>query len=169
MKKLLLFVTLCVFTVFMGCDKKMDAKTPPPPSTPPAATASAGQPVPPMASPDDSAHIAAIFTANHADKNLDDKLATMEDFISSRITEKGFSVISREAATTAASAMLKDSKQTEIDRMLGNNASAVRLAQMLGANYIIMASISSYAVDKKTVDAYGVKTITATHNMRVTP
>ena len=168
MKKLLLFVTLCVFTVFMGCDKKMDAKTPPPPSTPPAATASAGQPVPPMASPDDSAHIAAIFTANHADKNLDDKLATMEDFISSRITEKGFSVISREAATTAASAMLKDSKQTEIDRMLGNNASAVRLAQMLGANYIIMASISSYAVDKKTVDAYGVKTITATHNMRVT-
>ena len=32
---------------------------------------------------------AAIFVANRAEKTLDDKLAAFEDFISSRITEKG--------------------------------------------------------------------------------
>ena len=127
----------------------------------------AAQPVVAAAATDDR-RVAAIFSANHADKSLDDKLPALEDFISSRITEKGFSVISREVAVGALSSLLKDGKQTGIEQMLGNNSSALRLSQMLGANYIIMASISSYGTDKKTVDAYGVKTVTVTHNLRVT-
>jgi hypothetical protein len=111
---------------------------------------------------------AAIFTANHADKTLDDKLPALEDFISSRITEKGFSVISPEVATAAVSSLLKDSQQTEIDKALGNNSSVLRLAQMLGANYIIMASISSYGQDKQTTDAYDVKIVNVTYTLRVT-
>ena len=114
------------------------------------------------------ANKAAIFTANRAEKTLDDKLATFEDFVSSRITGKGFSVISREVATEAASALLKDGKQTGIDQMLANDSSALRLSQMLGANYIIIASISSYGTDRETTEAYGVKTVKATYTMRVT-
>ncbi len=111
---------------------------------------------------------AAIFVANHADKTLDDKLPALEDFISSRITGKGFSVISPEVATAAVSSLLKDSQQTEIDKALDNNSSALRLAQMLGADYIIMASISSYGTDKQTTQAYGVQYVTVTYTLRVT-
>ncbi len=116
----------------------------------------------------DNRRMTAIFSANHADKTLNDKLPSLEDYISSRITEKGFSVISREVATVAVSALLKDSKQTEIDKILDNNASVLRLAQMLGANYILMVSISSYGTDKETTEAYGVKTVSVAHNLRVT-
>jgi hypothetical protein len=111
---------------------------------------------------------AAIFVANRADKSFDEKLATFEDFISSRITEKGFSVISREVATDALSNLLKDSKQTDADQLLSNNSSTLRLGQLLGADYLILASISSYGTDKKTVDAYGEKTANVTHTLRVT-
>ena len=117
---------------------------------------------------DSTARKAAIFVANRADKSLNDKVATFEDFISSRITEKGFSVISREVATDALNSLLKDSKQTDADALLSNNSTALRLGQMLGADYLIVASISSYGTDKKTVDAYGVKTVNVIHNMRVT-
>jgi hypothetical protein len=111
---------------------------------------------------------AAIFVANHADKSLNDKTATLEDFISSRITEKGFSVISREVTTDALSSLVKGSKVTDADQLLSDNSTALRLAQMLGADYLIVASIGSYGSDKKTVDAYGVKSVNVIHNLRVT-
>lgn len=116
----------------------------------------------------DDRRVAAIFTANHADKSLDEKLPALEDFISSRITENGFSTISREVATGALSSLVKDGKQTEIERMLDNNSSVLRLSQMLGANYIIMATISSYGADKQTTEAYGVKMVNVTYSLRVT-
>jgi len=111
---------------------------------------------------------AAIFVSNHADKTLDDKLPALEDFVSSRITEKGFTVISREAATDALNSFLKDSKQTDADQLLANNSTALRLSQMLGADYIIMVSISSYGTEKLTSEAYDVKTVNVIHNLRVT-
>lgn len=111
---------------------------------------------------------AAIFVANHADKMFDDKLPAFADFISTRITDKGFSVVSREVTTDALSSLSKDSKQTDADQLLSNNSTVLRLGQMLGADYLIVASISSFGSDKKTVDAYGVKTVNVTHNLRVT-
>lgn len=116
----------------------------------------------------DNRRITAIFSVNHAEKALNEKLPAFEDFISSRITDKGFSVISREVATAAASALLKDSQQTEIDQALDNNASVLRLSQMLGANYIILATISTYGTDKETTEAYGVKIVNMTYTLRVT-
>jgi len=109
----------------------------------------------------------AIFVANHADKALDDKLASLADFITSRITEKGFSVLSREVATDALSGLLKDSKQTDADQLLSNNSTVLRLGQLLGADYLIVASISSVGVERKTSDVYGVKTVNVTHTLRV--
>lgn len=110
---------------------------------------------------------AAIFVANHADKTFDDKLATFEDFISTRLTEKGFSVISREVVTDALSRFRMDSKPTDADQLLSDNSTVLRLGQMLGADYLIVASISSYGSDKKSRDVNGVKTVSVTHNLRV--
>lgn len=109
---------------------------------------------------------AAIFVANRAEKSLDDKLATFEDFISSRLTGKGFSVISREAVTDAVSSLAKDSKQTELDQMLANNSSMLRLGKMLGADFIIVASISSFGTDRQVLEA--LKTVNMIYNLRVT-
>ena len=166
----LVFVTS--FSLLLtGCGKKdanaAEAQKPAvPPQTEPQAVAA--QPVAVgLQDATDNRRMAAIFTANHADKTLDDKLPALEDFISSRITEKGFSAISREVATAAASSLLKDSQQTDIDKALNNNASVLRLAQMLGANYIIVASISTYGTDKQTTEAYDVKTVTVTTTLRV--
>lgn len=108
----------------------------------------------------------ALFVANRAERSLDDKLAAFEDFISGRITDKGFRVLSHEAVTDAVSALAKDSKQTELDQLLANNSSALRLAKMLGADYIILASLSSYGMDKQTLEA--LKTVNLIYNLRVT-
>lgn len=164
---LLLLIFIAVSSLFLtGCGKKQEA--PKPAEPPKAEIVPAAQPVVPgLQDPNDNRRMTAIFTANHADKSLDDKLASLEDYISSRISEKGFSAISREVATAAASSLLKDSQQTDIDKALNNNASVLRLAQMLGANYIIMATISSYGTDKKTTEAYDVKTVEVTTTLRV--
>ena len=44
---------------------------------------------------------AAIFIENRAGPALNDKVPVLEDFLTSRITEKGFSVISREVVVNA--------------------------------------------------------------------
>ena len=160
-----------------GCGKKeavaaevRQEAVPAKPQTKEPQLVAAAQPVAVAAaeSPTDDRRMTAIFAANHADKALDEKLPALENFISSRITEKGFSVISRDVATDALSALLKDNKQTGIDQLLANNSSVLRLAQMLGANYILMASIETYGTDKRTFEADGVKTVNVIHNLRVT-
>ena len=44
----------------------------------------------------------AIFVKNRAGKQLDDKVGAFEDLVASRITDVGFSVISREDVANAA-------------------------------------------------------------------
>jgi hypothetical protein len=172
--RLPLVLIAVVSLLVAGCEKKKAVAaeiTPPgkPQAVEPVAPAAA-QPVavPGAEASAEDRRVTAIFSANHADKSLDEKLPALEDFISSRITEKGFSVISREVATDTVSALLKDSKQTGIDQMLNSNASVLRLAQMLGANYILMATISTYDTDKQTTEAYGVKTVTVIYTLGVT-
>lgn len=166
-------VILCAALLFTACDKKpataAEAVSPKPSAKEPQPVAAAQPVVVTAADPStDDRRVAAIFTANHADKSLDEKLPALEDYISSRITEKGFSVISREVVTGALSSLLKDSKQTGIEQMLANNASMLRLSQMLGAKYIIMVSISSYKPNNTITEAYDVKTVTVINNLKVT-
>ena len=116
----------------------------------------------------DAPRKAVIFTANHAGQALNEKLAALEDFVAGRITEKGFTIISREAATDALNSFRKDSPQTEADQLLASGSTALRLAQMLGADYIVLVSISSYGTEKRTSTAYDVATVNVIHNLRVT-
>jgi len=52
--------------------------------------------------------------------------------------------------------------------LLSDNSSVLRLGQLLGVDYLIVASISSYGSDKRATDAYGEKTVNVIHNLRVT-
>lgn len=165
---LALVTSLSLLLPGCGCGKKKEeapkASAPPPAESQPVATPPvAAQPIAGADPSNDNRRMTAIFAVNHADKALDEKLPVLEDFISSRITEKGFSVISRDAVTGSLGG-----NRTEIEKMLENNSSALRLAQILGANYIIMATISTYGIDRNNVEAYGAKIVTTTHNLRVT-
>ena len=148
---------------------------------------------------------AAIFIENRASPVFNDKVSVLEDFLTSRITEKGFSVISRdvvvnalktyrsaevvvasagvastvvatpnggsavvaEVAKAGAAQVASTPTTTSTDQLLSDNTSALRLAQNMGADYLFIAAITSHGIEKKVMDAYGVKTVNILHTLRV--
>ena len=124
---------------------------------------------------------AAIFVENRAVAALNDKVPVLEDFLTSRVTEKGLSVISREVAinalktyanaeiavTTAKAQISATPGVNKLDQLLSDNTSALRLAQDLGADYLLVASISSLGTEKKTFKGDGIETMNVTHTLRV--
>ena len=117
---------------------------------------------------------AAIFISNRAGAALDEKIMALEDFITARITDLGFQVISRETVADAlrafdpATASGNARPEGSLEAKLTEQSSALRLSQNLGADYLIVASIASFGTNKRAVDAYGVKGVFADSNLRVT-
>lgn len=116
---------------------------------------------------------AAIFVENRAGNEFNEKVSAMDDFLTSRITEKGFSILSREVLINSlqnyspeSEDMENESPGTKLDKLLSNNTSALRLAQMMGADYIIVASITSVGTEKKVFGGYGVETVNLITNLR---
>ncbi len=148
---------------------------------------------------------AAIFVQNRAGPAFNDKVQVLEDLLTSRITDKGFSVISREDAinalktyssveVAAASGTAVSTKvatpagQTGVvaevvkatgaevsatpatvkaDQALSDSSSALRLAQNLGADYLLVASIVSFGTEKKTFEDGGLKTVNVINTLRI--
>jgi hypothetical protein len=204
----------------------------------------------------------AIIVENRADASLNDKVAVLEDLITSRIAGKGFTVISREvvlnalntypagsinvsaqsaanasanaaAAQTAAATdaakvnaaqstavnlqaktgsgasdklALEGTKKDEadinasrersqnvagqasaklnvassdtvrvaatsatakLDQALSDSTSALRLAQNLGVDYILIPSFTGYGTEKKSFTGLGIQTVNVIHRLRV--
>jgi hypothetical protein len=103
---------------------------------------------------------AAIFVKNRADGVPDSKVEVLEDLITAHLTDKGFRIISREdllnsvAAFADAGANKGDPALAgaDLDKLLSNNSSAVRLAQNMAANYILVAAIDTYGSDEIQYD-----------------
>jgi hypothetical protein len=148
---------------------------------------------------------AAIFVENRAGAALNDKVPVLEDFLSSRVTEKGLSVISREVVANAlktyanAEIAVSSAKATtvkaagpggatgaavvttgageaqvsatppvnKLDQLLSDNSSTLRLAQNLGADYLLIASIASLGSEKKSFRDGTLETVNLTHTLRV--
>jgi hypothetical protein len=114
----------------------------------------------------------AIIVQNRGSAELNDKVPVLEDLVSSRVAGKGFSVISRDDVTRS----LKDYSTGKdpngelgaLDRSLEDNSSALRLAQNLGADYILVPSIVSLGTEKKNYSGNGIQTLNITHRLRVT-
>jgi len=116
---------------------------------------------------------AAVVITNRAGKDYDDKISVLEDLLSARITDLGFSLLSREVVVdnlrkfdpnSVSAARPADS----LDAQLTDQSSALRLAQNMGADYIVQASIASYAATKRTVTAYGNTLNNYDYTLRVT-
>jgi PEGA domain len=113
----------------------------------------------------------AVIVQNRAGAGLNDKVAVLEDLVASRVAGQGFSVISRDDVTRS----LKDystgkdpnGELTALDRSLEDNSSALRLAQNLGADYILVPSIVSLGTEKKNYNGNGISTLNITHRLRV--
>jgi hypothetical protein len=59
------------------------------------------------------------------------------------------------------------SETTKLDQALSDSTSALRLAQNLGADYILVPSIVSLGTEKKTYNGNGISTVNITHRLRV--
>jgi len=147
----------------------------------------------------------AIIVENRAGAELNDKVAVLEDLLSSRIAGKGYSVISRDVTvnalktySTAGAAVSSQSTvkaaagtpsgqgsaaaelarsgsakvavtpdTTRLDQELSDSTSALRLAQNLGADFILIPSITTYGTEKKAYTGEGISTLNVTHTLRV--
>jgi hypothetical protein len=98
----------------------------------------------------------AIFVANRADADLNDQMSGFEDMIIAQVTELGFEVISREIVVSATGDLLKRSGKNALDTVLDDQTSSLRLAQTLGADYLMFASFIGLDEETRTVNAYGV-------------
>lgn len=114
---------------------------------------------------------AAIFIQNRAGAQFADKLDVLNDLLTTRLTEKGFSVIDRSVVlakfrearelepavkkdVAALEKGLEGSAPAGVENSL-SGASALRIAQMIGADYLVMASLTSYGQETRTFKGEG--------------
>lgn len=122
---------------------------------------------------------AAVFVQNRAGTPFQEHLDELNDLITSQLTEKGFSVIDKnvvvakfresraESDITQRDVKILDDviKTGEAETSMENaisGASALRIAQMVGADYLIMAAINSFSTEVRTFRGQG--TLYATDN-----
>jgi hypothetical protein len=98
----------------------------------------------------------AIFVYNHADPALADKVGMFRDLLASSLTDAGFSILSRDTSETALASATQGGPPTPADQLLSQQSSATRLAQNLGADYVLVSSLASYAMTDKSFAGYGV-------------
>lgn len=118
----------------------------------------------------------AIFVKNASgEPGLDKKSDALESLITARATEGKFSVISRADVLNkvaayggaGANAGSESLSSANLDKLLSNETSALRLAQNMGAEYVFVVTMSSYGHQDKTVKAYGVERTTTEYKLRL--
>lgn len=113
----------------------------------------------------------ALFVQNRAGASVEAQLDAFNDLVSTRLTEAGFEVIrsqdvlarfaeSRSAEENQGLRQAMEALQTvkaegTVDGP-SQEASALRTAQMMGADYLVFASLVSLGENKMNVQAYGV-------------
>ena len=115
---------------------------------------------------------AAIFVQNHARVEMDQQVDMFRDLLTARLSDKGFAimdgndVIGRFQATQTSPDpvvdLLRDAAkgvefakaEASVEQVL-NGASALRISQMLDANYLIIATFASVGTDRKQFHGEG--------------
>ena len=121
------------------------------------------------------AETSAIFVFNRAGNKGDPLRQPLEDMATTQITGLGWKVISRELTTKALREYpdpLKAEGQdsfpgASLDAILSNNTSALRLAQNLGARYLLSVAVTSLTQRNRTITAYGNKIAQTIQTLRI--
>ncbi len=72
-----------------------------------------------------------------------------------------------EAAQANSATIAATPETTKLDQALSDNTSALRLAQNLGVDFILIPSITSYGTEKKSYTGNGIQTLNTIHRLRV--
>ena len=110
----------------------------------------------------------ALFVANRAEAKLDAQVPALEELITSQISGAGFSVVNRSVVLDAVDSLFAGSDPNKLDETLSDATSALRLAQNLGTDYILVASLLGMETETRQVKAYGVDLQNQIHTLRAT-
>lgn len=72
-----------------------------------------------------------------------------------------------EVGQTDSAKLAATPETTKLDQALSDNTSALRLAQNLGVDFILIPSITGYGTEKKAYTGNGIQTLNVTHRLRV--
>ncbi len=120
---------------------------------------------------ENEAPAAAVFVTNRAGPEFEEKTSVLEDLLTARFAELGFSVLSREIvidALNTSSVETGGTPDARLDHLLSSRTSALRLAQNMGADMILAASISSWGRNHRRYRGHGVETDHTENILRVT-
>ncbi len=104
-------------------------------------------------------YTAAIFVRNRSPKVDDAMVSVLEDFVVAGLDGACFTTISREDTLAALSSFASrgtnagspDPRGKDLDRLLSDDTSALSLAQAMGADFVLVASITGLSVDRRTL------------------
>jgi hypothetical protein len=89
----------------------------------------------------------AILVQNRAGSDYDATASLIEDLLGGKAAGQGIKLLSRQAVTDALD---KNKIGTDLDAALGQQSSALRLAQNLDVDFILLASLSSVGVEDRS-------------------
>ena len=123
---------------------------------------------------------AAVFVRDRCDEVPDEKVDVLNALIVARATDAGFRLISRDDVINAVADLADagankglDRRDPEaagvvLDEMLSDQTSAVRLAQTLGADYVLMATMATYGEDRREFKNDTISTTVVEYRLRTT-
>ncbi|MBA4136959.1 MAG: PEGA domain-containing protein [Opitutus sp.] len=110
----------------------------------------------------------AIVTTNRAGTVGDTELGALEDYVTGKVTNLGVQVISAETMMNAVGNLAPHAQRAKLDQEMDQATSAIRLAQTLGADYLMQVTLTGFDSNARNVDAYGVKNTSEERVVRVT-
>jgi curli biogenesis system outer membrane secretion channel CsgG len=131
------------------------------PAPPPATPQYTGPAAAPTGQPQQAAKLVklALFVRDVSPEVPDEKVSVLESYITAWLTDNNIAVISRAEvlnavssfAAAGANAGTGDPMNTMTDRLLSDQSSAVALARNLGADGLLVATITSLIEDRRQV------------------
>jgi hypothetical protein len=107
---------------------------------------------------------AALLVENRAGEEFKRLAALLEDQLSSRAAGQGLVMISRQLVTDT---IAKEGSGAQLDAVLSERTSALRLAQSLGADFVVLASLSSVTREERTFNDGTLQLTSHNHVLRV--
>jgi hypothetical protein len=132
----------------------------------------------PMAAPGDETYRAAIFVRDRVEEVPDEKVDVLASRLSARVADAGFAIIDRADVVNAVAELADaganrglDADDPEavgkkLDELLSDQTSAVRLAQALDADYILMVNLDTYGEDTRDFDNGTIRTRIIEYRLR---
>lgn len=106
--------------------------------------------------------LAALHLKNNAGQALENQLGAFEDSLTSHFSGEGLRIVSSQGALGTFSGNEDAATASVLD-----GSSLQRVAQSLGADFALSATITSYNTTKKSFDTYGVKGTNEIHTLRL--